>query len=520
MSSTSADRIQRGRFGYPRWFSTILLVDIWERLSFYGMSAILVLYAAAPLTSGGLGLPNGEAAALFGVYLGSVFVLSLPGSWVGDRILGERRAVLLGGIVIAAGHFSLALPPRAMSYVGLILIAVGSGLLKPNIIALLGRFYRDDEAAQRASAISLFYVAGQVSALLAPLVMGWLGEGVNWHAGFAAAGVGMLLGIGQFLLGWRRFGEAGQAPGQPLLATERRRVGVRTSAALIAIVLLVGADVVSGAFSPMHIVAAFGIVTLILPFAYFTTLARGQHWAPEQMTKLRAFFWLLLSVSLFWILVGQSGSLLSLFAKHSVDRRLLGFTLPASWFQSAIPMFMLVIAPVFAYLWIRLGTRLSTPGKFALGLLFAGASFSLMSAVAAMAGPGLLVSPLWLVAVFFLQACGEVVIGPIAMSAASEVAPRVYVGRVIGLVWLFSALGAGLGAQVVRLADVVPHQYYYLGQGVVALAAAAAIVVFGRRLREAFSLSTKNLSTKNLSSRNLSSTAQRTQAPAGDPAKL
>ncbi|GAA1665820.1 hypothetical protein GCM10009765_14180 [Fodinicola feengrottensis] len=206
------------------------------------------------------------------------------------------------------------------------------------------------------------------------------------------------------------------------------------------------------------------------------------------MVRLRAFFWLLLAVSLFWTMVGQAGSMLPLFAKQSTDRGFLGFTLPASWFQSAIPFFMLLVAPIFAYAWVRLGARLSTPGKFALGLFFAGASFSLMSVAAAMAGTGVLVSPLWLVAVFFLQACGEVVIGPVAMSAAAEVAPREYVGRVIGLVWLFSALGAGLGAQAVRLGDALPPDYYYLGQGIVALAAAAAMMLFGRRLREAFAI--------------------------------
>ncbi|WP_163506995.1 peptide MFS transporter [Fodinicola acaciae] len=490
MSSTYGDRVQRGRFGYPRWLSTILLVDIWERLSFYGMQAILVLYAAAPASAGGLGLPAGQAAALFGVYIGSAFVLSLPGSWIGDRVLGERRAVLCGGVIIAAGHFCLAVPGSfgapTFSYAGLILVALGTGLFKPNIVALLGRFYGDDEAAQRASAISIFYVIGQISALLAPLITGLLGEGVNWHAGFAAAGVGMLLGLLQYLAGRRRFGLAGSRPGQPLAADERGRAALVAAAVVAVLAALVAVDVASGAFSPMHVVMAFGIVTLIMPFSYFAVLSRQRGWTTVQRTRLRSFFWLLLSVSLFWLMVGQAGSLLTLFAKHSTDRSLFGLTLPASWFQAAIPAFMLLVAPVFAYLWVRLGPRSSTPGKFALGLFFAGLSFSLMSVAAALAGTGVLVSPLWLIAVFFLQACGEVVVGPVAMSAAAEVAPKAYVGRVIGLVWLFSALGAGLGAQVVRLADVVPHQFYYLGQGATALTAAAVLVVFGARLRSAF----------------------------------
>ncbi|MBE1530496.1 peptide MFS transporter [Actinomadura algeriensis] len=473
------------RFRRQRWFVTLFLTDIWERFSFYGMQAILVLYAAAPVDEGGLGLRGSTAAMLFGVYVGSVFVLALPGGWVGDRVLGERRAVIWGGVIIALGHFAMAMPVRDAAYAGLALIAIGTGLLKPNMLALLSGFYPKGDAARREAAISIFYTGIQVSALLAPLITGFVGERIDWHLGFGLAGAGMVLGVVQFTLGRGHFGEAGRAPRQPLSEAERRTVIRRVVRTLPVPVLLVAVDVAAGTFSPLHLAAAFGLVTLIVPFGYTAVLLRDRGWAPADRGRLKAFTCLLLSYSLFWMLVSQAGSMLALFAQRSTDRTVAGFTVPAGWFQSAIPLFILVMAPVFAALWIRLGNRVGTPAKFALGLAFAGASFLLMGGAAAVAAQGAKVSLSWLLMVFFLQACGEIVIGPVAISTSAEVAPAAFVGRTIGLSWLFSALGAGLGAQVVHLADVWPDHVYYLVLGGAAAAASATIAVAGGGARRA-----------------------------------
>jgi len=488
VTQSPATRPSRGvvRFKHPRWFVTLFLTDIWERFSFYGMQAILVLYAAAPVDEGGLGLPKSTAAMLFGVYVGSVFVLALPGGWIGDRVLGERRAIIWGGLVIALGHFAMAVPVRDGAYVGLALIAVGTGLLKPNMLALLSGFYPKGDAARREAAISIFYTGIQMSALMAPLVTGFLGERGDWHLGFGVAGVGMVLGVTQFTLGRRHFGDSGRAPRQPLSEAERRTVLRRVAVAVPVPVLLVAVDVAAGTFSPLHLAAVFGLVTLTVPFGYTAVLLHDRGWAPADRRRLKAFTLLLLSYSLFWMLVSQSGSMLVLFARHSTDRTVAGFTVPAGWFQSAIPLFMLMMAPVFAALWVRLGSRFGVPAKFALGLAFAGTSFLLMGGAAAAATEGAKVSLLWLLTVFFLQACGEIVIGPVAISASAEVAPTAFVGRTIGLSWLFSALGAGLGAQVVHLADVWPDSVYYVVLGGVASVACATIALAGGGARRAF----------------------------------
>ncbi|TDE55916.1 MFS transporter [Nonomuraea mesophila] len=477
------DMSRRSAFGYPRWFTTIFLTDIWERFSFYGMMAILTLYAASSRDEGGLGLSMGEASALFGAYIGLVFVLSLPGGWLGDRVFGAWRAVLWGGVLIALGHYSMAVPGDVGSYAGLVLIALGTGLLKPNMFALISGFFGTGQRAKREASFSILYVSIQISALIAPLVVGFLGETLGWHWGFAAAGVGMTFGVAQFAMGSRHFGEVGQHAPHPAGEEERAKMSRRAVTAVVVLAALITVDVVAGTFAPMHLIGLFGLVALTVPFLYFRLLSRNPELDGGGRQRLRAFFWLLLSFSLFWMLAGQAGSMLNLFAKHSTERELLGFVLPGSWFQSAIPFFILVSAPVFAWLWVRFDAKISSAMKFGAALILAGTGFVIMCGAAASAEGGNTVSPLWLLSVFFLIACGEVIIGPVGIAAAAEVTSSTFIGRTIGLVWLFSALGAGLSSQIVHIAEVVPDQYYYLGVGALAICAGFLVAGFGRRLR-------------------------------------
>lgn len=472
---------ERGRSGYPPWFVTLFLTDIWERFSFYGMAAVLTLYAAAPLAEGGLGLTGAAPSALFGSYLGLVFLLALPGGWLGDRILGARRATALGCITIMLGHYAMAVPTRWTSYIGLLLIAAGTGLLKPNMAALLSGGYRPDEHARREAAFSVFYMSIQISALTAPLVVGLLSETLGWHWGFGAAGVGMTFGVIQFLRGARHFGDRDIAPRQPADDAERRKAARRAGTVLAVVGGLLAVDVVAGTFTEMHVIALIGLCAVTVPFGYFVALLRSPSLGPAHRTRLRPFFWLLMSFSLFWLLAGQAGSMLSLFAREHTDRSILGATLPASWFQSMIPLFILLTAPFFAWLWPRLGHRLTTPSKFAVALVLVGAAFLTMSPAAAFSQDGA-VSPLWLVAVFFLIACGEVIIGPVGIATAAEVHSTAFTGRTVGLLWLFSGFGAGLGSQVVHLADVWPDHVYYLVLGSVVATVGLTVHGFRRTL--------------------------------------
>ncbi|WP_433261191.1 peptide MFS transporter [Actinosynnema sp. CS-041913] len=474
-AATAADDGARRRFGYPDWFVTLFLTDIWERFSFYGMAAVLTLYAASPAAEGGLGLPPSSAAALFGSYLGLVFLLALPGGWLGDRVLGTRRATLYGCVLIAFGHYGMAVPARWTSYLGLVLIAAGTGLLKPNMAALLSSGYRPEEHVRRQAAFSIFYVSIQVSALIAPLVVGALSEILGWHWGFAAAGVGMTFGVVQFARGSGHFGDRGVAPGHPAPVALRQAVGRRTAAFLGVAGVLAAVDVLAGTFTEMHVIAAIGLCAVVVPFVCFVAVVRDRTLGAAPRRRLLPFFWLLLSYATFWLLAAQSGSMLNLFAREHTARSVAGVVLPASWFQSVIPLFILLTAPFFAWLWPRLGDRFGVPAKFGLALGFVGAAFIVMSRAAALAVEGP-VSPLWLIAAFLLVACGEVVIGPVGISTAAEVVDSTRSGRTIGLLWLFSGFGAGLGSQVVHLSDLWSDRLYYLVLGLFAVGVGIAVV--------------------------------------------
>lgn len=463
--------------GQPRWFVTLFLTDMWERFSFFGMHAILALYAAASPADGGLGLPRTTAVALFGAYVGLVFIAAMPGGWIGDRLLGERRAVVLGGTVIALGHFTMMVPAGATTWLGLALIAAGTGLLKPNMLALLGRFFGPGESARRESAVSVFYVSIQLSALVAPLITGFLGETVNWHLGFGAAGVGMAAGVVQFVAGSRSFGDRGAVAPHPVDRAGRRRAALIAALAAAGTAVIFGADLLAGTFQVMHVVAAMGLLTLVAPVAYFVVLRRDPALDGAQRRRVSAFGWILAATALFWMFVIQAGSVLSLFARHSTRRQFAGLTVPASWFQSATPLFILLIAPVLAVLWTRVGGRIRLPVKIALGLAAAGVAMAVMSVAARLSGGGHLVSPLWLLAVFFLLACGEVVLAPVGLSASTDVAPASFVGRTMGLYWMCSAFGAGIGSQFARLADVLPEPVYFALLAAIGLAAAVALAL-------------------------------------------
>ncbi|MFI9102550.1 peptide MFS transporter [Streptomyces fildesensis] len=470
--------------GRPRWFTTLFGLDMWERFSFYGMAAILFLYASATKAEGGLGLSEDTATALFGVYLASVFLASVPGGWLGDRILGARRATLYGGVLIALGHCSMALPAVPSVYVGMALIAAGTGLLKPNLATVLAACYARDSRAERDAGFAIFYMSIQVSAVAAPIVCGALGESVDWHLGFGAAAVGMLLGLAQFLRGTKYFGEIGQRPERPASAEEWRRVKRRTAAAVTVLTVLYGADAAAGTFDLRHVLALGGLLSIVLPVVCFRRLLRNPVVTAQERERIRSYIWLFLSAAFFWMLYIQGSTVLSLFAKVGTDRTIGGFTVPASWFQAVVPLFILAAAPVSAWLWVRLGDRLGAPAKFGIGLGLMGLSLLLMALATVVGSDGHLVSPLWLIAAYALQACGEVALAPVGMSVTTEVAPRTFVSQMIGLFWLAAALGAGVGGHAVQLSKTsTPGAGYYLALGVPALLAGTALILTSRRLR-------------------------------------
>jgi len=479
-------------FGYPGWFVTLFCTDMWERFSFYGMHALLVLFLTAPRHAGGLGFTAGGAGALFGLYIAAAFLTPLAGGWLGDRVLGARQATLAGAVTITAGHCLLLAPLGVWSLTGLALIAAGTGLMKPNLAAILSRFYGPDRPAAREAAFSVFYMSIQLSALAAPLVTGVLGERYNWHLGFGAAALGMALGAGYFAATSSRFGVVGRHPADPIPPAALRRVVRRVLAVLVPVATLLTIDVASGHFTVEHPLGMIGLAVIATPVLYFRTAARrlparpgsggpddsGPNAAgPRQ--RLRTLRRLFLGGAVFWLCFAQTGSVLSLYTRDDVDRRLGGLTVPASWFQSVSPLFILAAAPLFARLWLRLGARFAVAHKYALGLALMGASYLVLAVTGTGSHP---VPVAWLLAALALQAFGEVALAPVGLAANADAGPPGATGTLMGLFFVSAALGAGLGAQLARAWAVVPHPGYFAGLATLALVTAALLARSGDRL--------------------------------------
>lgn len=457
----------RGFFGHPDGLSTLFFTELWERFSYYGMRGLLILYMTAPLAAGGFGWDAARAGAVYGMYSGFVYLACLPGGWFADRFIGARRATWWGGWLIFAGHCCLALPTPRTFFVGLAFIVLGTGLLKPNISTMVGQLYVGDDA-RRDAGYSLYYMGINLGAFLAPLVCGWLalsaetraalaaaglGPAAAWHLGFGAAALGMACGLVQYARGSGRLAEASRLPGHPADAAARAKLkwGLTAAAALM---VATGVAIALGGLTIATLNDAFGGVLLVVTLAFFVAMFRGAHWTPAERRRLVMILLLFVGATVFWSLFEQGGSTLNLFAERDTDRRVGGWTFPATWFHSINPLLIIVLAPVFAALWVRLGPRNPDPvTKFVLGLVLVAAGFGVLIAAAALAASGVKVSPLWLVATYVLHTLGELCLSPVGLSAMSRLAPARIASLTMGVWFLASAVGNYLGGRVASLYD-------------------------------------------------------------------
>lgn len=475
-------------FGHPRGLSTLFFTEMWERFSFYGMRALLILFMTAPESAGGLGFSVLKAGAIYGLYTGYVYTMTLPGGWIADNIIGQRRAVLYGGIIIALGHFSMAVESIATFYLGLVLIIMGTGLLKPNVSTMVGELYRDESGARRDAAFSIFYMGINIGAFVAPLVTGFLGEGIDWHLGFAAAGVGMVLGLVQYVLGGKYLGDAGLYPDnrEPAVLSRNKRnllVGTVIVAGIIAYLVFVQGITMNS----LAEVSAYIISALALGFIAYVILFGGlNHGEKKKVAVIGIFF---LAAAVFWSGFEQAGSSFNLVAEQLTDTSIFAFEFPASLLQSVNPLFIIAFAPVFAWLWVYLSNRHlepSTPLKFAGGLVLLGAGFAVMIGAAALAATGVQISPMWLIVTYFLHTSGELALSPVGLSAVTKLSPHRYVGQMMGIWFLATSVGnvfAGLiagqiGSGVAETAGVVsPEQAMDAFQLVAIIAVGGGIIL-------------------------------------------
>ncbi|HEV8367855.1 MAG TPA: peptide MFS transporter [Pyrinomonadaceae bacterium] len=454
----------RSFFGHPGGLSTLFFTEMWERFSYYGMRAILTLYMVKTVAEGGLGFDERYASLIYATYVSAVWYLPLPGGWLADKVLGARRAVLVGGIVIACGHYSMAINSKFTFFAGLILIACGTGLLKPNISAMVGQLYSEEDK-RRDAGFSIFYMGINLGAFLSPIVVGFLAQGqwfknliasmgmnpnASWHWGFGAAGVGMTLGILQYLLGRNKLSSVGNRPATsnaPSVTEE----GVGTDYLTVVLAILGG---VGGAALGM-VFGEAGILSALFPcvVGFFAGYLIGtiRHLNGEELKRVLVIFILFVFSILFWMTYEQAGSSLTLFADRLTRTTLMGWAFPSSWFQSVPAIFVILLAPIFGAIWQFLSDRQpSSPGKFTIGLFFAGIAFVVIAVASTLTGDGR-VSPMWLVVVYFLQTIGELCLSPVGLSTVTKLSPARMVGLMLGVWFLSISIGSYIAGLATRL---------------------------------------------------------------------
>lgn len=443
-------------FGQPRGLATLFFTEMWERFTYYGMRALLLLFLVAAVQEGGFGLDDRTAAAIYGLYTAAVYLVAWPGGWIADRLIGGQRAVLYGGILMTIGNGMLAIPASpAFFYVGLMVIILGVGLLKPNISTIVGALYPEG-GARRDAGFSIFYMGINIGALIGPLIAGWLAQNYGWRWGFGAAAVGMALGVLQFVLTRRHLGTAGLHPHshggvQPGGAASRRgwlAVGVGV-AALTLVTALAWTGVLH--VDPVRL-ASWGttlIVTMAAVFFVYMIFFAGLD--AVERRRMYAFVVLFFACALFWSGFEQAGSSLNLFAARYTDRVIGGWEMPAAFLQSVNPIFIILFAPVFSWLWVALAKRNldpSSPVKFAWGLILMGLGFLVMVGAANVVAAGDSPLPYWLVLTYLLHTFGELALSPVGLSTVTKLAPERFVGQMMGVWFLAISLGNLIAGRV------------------------------------------------------------------------
>ena len=449
----------RAFFGHPRGLGLLFVTEMWERFSFYGLRPLLVLFMAAALADGGFGFDRPAASAIVGIYAASVYLASLPGGWIADRWLGLRRSILIGAVLITSGHLAIGISGLAGAgvgktffFLGLVLIVLGTGLLKPNISAIVGDLYPEG-GARRDAGFSIFYMGINTGAFVGQLVTGYLGERVSWHWGFGAAGVGMLFGL---LMFWLKAKDMLGTLGQDIVRdpnpdVQARREGMVRNYTIggLAILALVFVLASTGTVTldPQAIGGAMTFVLVGIAVAFFGFLFAFGGLSRDEKLRSGVIFVLFVFAAIFWAAFEQAPTSLQLFANDFTDRNLFGFEVPATWFQSVNSAFIILFSPLFAALWVMLAKRnidLSSPAKFALGLALAGVGFLIMvfAANRVVASGGLvLVSPWWLIMSYMFQTLGELFVSPVGLSSMTKLAPRRYVGQMMGIWFLATSVG-------------------------------------------------------------------------------
>jgi POT family proton-dependent oligopeptide transporter len=461
---------QKGFFGHPKGLFTLFFTELWERFSYYGMRAILVYYMYYEISRGGLGLEEHTALAIMSIYGSLVYMSSVIGGWLADRVFGNSKAVFYGGILIMLGHLVLALPGSiAMFFVSMVLIVLGTGLLKPNISSIVGEMYSEEDR-RRDAGFSIFYMGINLGGFLAPLIVGTVGLKVNFHLGFGLAAVGMFLGLVVFVTTKNKnLGLAGTLVANPLPPAEKKKASIRMAIAFVLLAAAIAAALRTGLLTFDSFIALIGILGILIPVLYFIVMYRSPKTTPVERSRLLAYIPLFIASVMFWAIAEQGSTILANYADKRTQLDFAGIHLSPAWFQSLNPLFIIVLAPVLAWLWVKLGDRQpSIPAKFSLGLLFAGLSFLVILLPAYLAGTDSPVNPIWLILSYFVVVLGELCISPVGLSATTKLAPAAFSAQTMSLWFLSNAAAQAINAQLAKFYTPATEMAYF---GVIGIAA-------------------------------------------------
>jgi POT family proton-dependent oligopeptide transporter len=461
-----AEAQRPGRSGHPRGLYTLFGLELWERFSFLGFQAILALYLADSVATGGLGYEEGVASSVVAAYGAMVYLVAIGGAWVADRIAGTYRSVLWGAIVIAAGHIFMGIPAAFSTWVGLSLIIVGTGLLKPNVATMVGELY-PKESERRDAGFSIYYAGINVGAFLGPIIAGFLGQNVQWHAGFLAAAVGMILGLVQYVLGARRLG--GRVQNRITQANFRADAAFWWTVVIVLAAIGVGLLFALLQDEPIGaLVNGITFISAVVPVVFLVWMYRSKKVTPKERRNLVPFMLLLIALVMYNLTYFQTGNTLNFLALNHTQNSALGFDYPSTWYISLTAIVEIIAGPILAWLWVKMGSRQPHVSvKVGLGAVLGGCAFLAIALAALITPAGALLAAGWLVVCYILLGLGDLVLQTSGMSATTKLAPHAFKSQTMAMWFAAMALAQGIQAQIVKLFDFGSAASYFGIQGIV-----------------------------------------------------
>ncbi|MGL0749799.1 peptide MFS transporter [Secundilactobacillus paracollinoides] len=478
MENQNDNKLDRSFFGQPHGLSTLFFTEMWERFSYYGMKAILIYYMYFSIAKGGLGMDKGLAASVMSIYGSLVYLSSVLGGFLSDRIWGSRRTVFYGGVLIMFGHICLALPfGKIALFISICLITIGTGLLKPNVSEMVGSLYTEEDV-RRDSGFTIFVFGINLGSLIAPWAVSKMWTSFNFHAGFSLAAIGMFFGLIFYLHGGNKYlSKDSLYPDDPLEPGDAKKLSFRVTIGAIAFILILLIMKVFGALNIANFITLLSIIAVLTPVAYFAMMLTSKKITKTEKSRVWAYVPLFIAAAIFWAIEEQGSVVLAMFAQSQTQNHIGGFTINPANYQSLNPLFILIYTPIFATLWTKLGKKQpSSPLKFAIGMIFAGISYLFMVIPVSMHGTSALVSPWWLVGSWAIIEIAELLISPIGLSVTTKLAPAAFQSSMMSMWFLADSAGQAVNSQIVKYYTPGTEVQYFTVIGIVSIV--FAIILF------------------------------------------